>query len=101
MKRKRRLKLKIYALDIQVIDLNKLDEFTIYINYTRDLKYEQDPDYEYLRNLFRTVMADNKLDNDNRFDWIKVNEKNYNYSSNTTLHHNNIVLNNLQNNNQV
>ncbi len=77
-----------------------LDEFTTYVNYTRNLRYEQDPDYEYLRGLFKNVLITYKLENDNKYDWMKSHEKNYN-SSFSTLHPNNIVLNNLQHNNQV
>lgn len=70
-------------------------EFCTYINYTRNLLYEQDPDYEYLRGLFKTVMSNFKLDYDYKFDWVKTTDKHFN-SSYSTLHPAAIVLNNLK-----
>ncbi len=46
-------------------------EFSEYIIYTRNLGFEQDPDYNYLRGLFKTVMQKNKYENDFEFDWVK------------------------------
>ena len=45
-------------------------EFNIYITYCRNLAFEQEPDYSYLRGLFQKVASvyDYKLDNE--FDWM-------------------------------
>jgi hypothetical protein len=32
--------------------------------------FEQDPDYEYLKALFKQIMNSNGLSNDDDFDWI-------------------------------
>jgi len=73
MKRKRVQLLKNYVLDSQVIItiFNSIDEFTDYINYTRNLDFEQEPDYEYLRGLFRQVMTKFNLVQDFEYDWSK------------------------------
>jgi len=47
------------------------DELVEYINYTRTLQYEQDPDYDYLRQLFHKILKENGYENDFLFDWIK------------------------------
>ena len=47
------------------------NEFCTYVSYTRNLAFEQEPDYEYLRNLFRTVMNMNGYTHDFEFDWNK------------------------------
>jgi len=47
-------------------------EFEEYINYTRNLEYEQDPDYDYLRNLFLTVLKNYKYEFDYFYDWDQV-----------------------------
>ena len=48
-----------------------LDEFQQYMTYCRSLKFDQKPDYSYLRqlfkNLFYTVL---KLENDHNYDWV-------------------------------
>jgi len=46
-------------------------EFIQYINYTRNLGFEQDPDYDYIRGLFKKIMEDNALHYDYDFDWTK------------------------------
>ena len=48
-----------------------LEEFVEYVYYTRTLKYEEDPDYEYLKSLFLKVLKDNNYENDLNFDWSK------------------------------
>ena len=45
-------------------------EFSEYIKYCKNLAFEQDPNYEYLRNLFRKVLLDeNKQIKDLHFSW--------------------------------
>lgn len=53
-----------------------LAEFCQYIQYTRSLTFEQNPDYDYLRGLLRKVMENNKFPLDYDFDWnTKCKEK--------------------------
>jgi serine/threonine protein kinase len=44
-------------------------EFERYISYTRNLQYEQDPDYEMLKNLFLTVLRNEGYILDFYYDW--------------------------------
>jgi casein kinase 1 len=46
------------------------NEFVEYINYTRNLGFEQEPDYEYMKELFRKVMNAYNCENDGNFDWM-------------------------------
>jgi hypothetical protein len=46
-------------------------QFTDYINYTRHLAYEQEPDYDYLKNLFITTLNDEGFNIDCYYDWDK------------------------------
>ena len=42
----------------------------IYMTYIRSLKFEQKPDYKYLRSLFEDYMKENAMEIDeNQFDW--------------------------------
>jgi len=40
-----------------------------YINYTRNLGFEEDPNYDYLRGLFRKILESNNQQYDFIFDW--------------------------------
>ena len=51
-------------------------EFADYIRYCKNLAFEQDPDYEYLRNLFRRILLTSNQINDMKFSWLKVHGKN-------------------------
>jgi len=45
------------------------EEFCLYLNYCRNLKFEEKPDYNYLRKLFKDVMHRNGFENDYMYDW--------------------------------
>ena len=45
------------------------NEFEQYIKYTRNLKYEEDPDYNYLKNLFVNVLKKNNWVFNYYYDW--------------------------------
>ena len=45
------------------------EQFSNYINYSRNLEYEQDPDYNYLKNLFISVLNMYGFQIDCFYDW--------------------------------
>jgi casein kinase 1 len=47
---------------------------TTYINYTRNLGFEEDPNYDYLRGLFRKIMESHLQQFDFIFDWTKPDD---------------------------
>jgi casein kinase I family protein HRR25 len=44
-------------------------EFEEYVDYTRNLEYEQDPDYDFLKNLFYSILKEDKNNSENIYDW--------------------------------
>jgi len=44
-------------------------EFEEYVEYTRNLEYEKDPDYKYLKNLFNNILKEEKNNSENIYDW--------------------------------
>ena len=63
-------------------------EFKEYIKYTRNLEYEQDPDYDMLKNLFKEILSldKNNLDNLYTYDW-DIDNKNLNTITTSNTSH--------------
>ena len=68
------IKLKKINTPLDVLCKGYPAEFQNYLEYVRKLKFEECPNYEYLRSLFKTMMAKHKYEYDFNFDW-KINEK--------------------------
>ena len=75
------------------------EEFTNYVNYTRNLQYEQDPDYAFLKNLFVNVLKkeghviDCKTNENNTLNEGKYNQVNNANNTNNVLS----TMNNMDN----
>ena len=67
--------IKIYNmkknLNFEKFCKNMPKEIIIYMNYCRELEFEQKPNYDYLRSLFENVLKNNGYSNDLHFSWIK------------------------------
>lgn len=48
------------------------DEFRIYFEYCRALRFADKPDYSYLRRLFKDLALRNDIDYDGNFDWCML-----------------------------
>ncbi len=46
----------------------------MFIHYTRDLRFDDRPDYGFLKRLIKTIADKEKIELDNQFDWIKKQE---------------------------
>jgi casein kinase I family protein HRR25 len=68
-------------------------EFTQYIKYVKDLKFEENPDYNYLRGLFMNILIKYNLKNDLNFSWLKNEKKNRKTKKNDNMNNNNIIIN--------
>jgi hypothetical protein len=49
-------------------------EFATYLAYTRGLRFEEEPDYNYCRHLFQEAMRTHGYTFDLAFDWIEEEE---------------------------
>lgn len=49
------------------------EEFAIYLNYVRKLGFEEQPDYDFLRDLFSKVLTTIGESDDGMFDWLLLN----------------------------
>ena len=71
------------------------EEFTKYMDYIRKLEYEEDPDYNMLKNLFNTVLEKNKFQFDYYYDWdVRQTVIDYNYFTDKTKNEKNSENNN-------
>lgn len=50
-------------------------EFAMYINYTKGLRFDESPDYMYLRQLFRILFRTLNHQYDYTFDWTMLKQK--------------------------
>lgn len=50
-------------------------EFAMYLNYCRGLRFEEQPDYMYLRQLFRILFRTLNHQYDYTFDWTMLKQK--------------------------
>lgn len=59
-------------------------EFAMYLNYCRGLRFEEAPDYMYLRQLFRILFRTLNHQYDYTFDWTMLKQKAAHAASSTT-----------------
>jgi len=53
----------------EVLCRNLPMEFSSYMNYTKSLRFEDKPDYNYLRKLFKELFIKMNYDLDYMYDW--------------------------------
>lgn len=63
------------ATSVDVLCSGFPDEFAEYISYARSLRFDEQPDYNHLRKLFRTLFIRLKLNYDYQFDWSIRDDK--------------------------
>lgn len=71
-----KIKEKKISTTIEQLTRNSPEEFSKYLQYVRNLNFEEKPDYNYLRGLFRGLMQRNGFEDDGQFDWILKKEGN-------------------------
>lgn len=59
-------------------------EFAMYLNYCRGLRFEEAPDYMYLRQLFRILFRTLNFQYDYVFDWTMLKQKAASVANNST-----------------
>ena len=57
-------------------------EFCEYLKYVKSLKFEEEPNYKFLRELFINVLNKNNIKNDLIFSWLKYGQININNNNN-------------------
>ena len=71
--------MKFFVKDFLVFNLFEfLEEIQVFIHYTRDLRFDDRPDYGFLKRLIKTIAERDKVDFDYNFDWITKKSENVN-----------------------
>ena len=52
------------------------EEFAKYLQYCKNLNFEERPDYNFLRGLFRQLLENKGYSNDGMYDWVLKKEGN-------------------------
>ena len=66
---------KKMSIPVEVQCKNLPIEFSIYLNYCRALRFEDKPNYSYLRNLFLDLIDREGINYNYDFDWCHLNEE--------------------------
>ena len=70
-----RISEKKIATSVEVLCKGFPDEFAMYLNYSKNLRFDEAPDYIYLRTLFRTRFRQMNYIYDYVFDWTLLRQK--------------------------
>jgi len=66
---------KKMSTPVEVLCQGFPQEFTIYLNYARSLRFDDEPDYAYLRKLFQELFKRKGFTFDMVFDWNQIESK--------------------------
>lgn len=66
-----KIKQKKISTSVEALTLGLPEQFTSFLNYCKSLKFDEKPDYTYLKRIFKELMNKNGFDNDYQYDWIK------------------------------
>lgn len=62
----------IEGIENEAINLLCIEQFIKYFEYCRRLKFEEKPDYTYLKRMFKELFMKEGFEYDNVFDWILI-----------------------------
>lgn len=69
-----KIKEKKYQTTVEQLTRGHPEEFSKYVSYCRNMKFEEKPDYNFLRSLFKSIMQRMGYDYDGQYDWILKKE---------------------------
>ena len=64
-------------------------EYALFVNYTRELKFDEKPDYGYLKRLLRTIIDKEKFEIDYMYDWAVKKKSSHQKDSKDSKDNNN------------
>ena len=69
-KRRQEIRTKMEEVSLEELCFGLPKEFLTFMQYCRDMRYEETPDYNYLKRLFKEKLIKEGYQYDHIFDWI-------------------------------
>ncbi len=69
------IKDKKMQLSVEALCSGIPSEFAEFLKYCKNLRFEETPNYDYLRGLFKNIMTQNGFVNDNMFMWFLTKDQ--------------------------
>jgi hypothetical protein len=63
---------KKLATSVEALCKGFPSEFVTYLSYCRNLRFDEKPDYAYLKNLFKDLFVKSGFEYDNMYDWVQM-----------------------------
>ena len=63
---------KKLATSVEMLCKGLPSEFVTYLSYCRNLRFDEKPDYAYLKNLFKDLFVKSGFEYDNMYDWVQI-----------------------------
>ena len=67
---------KKVTVSVEVLCKGFPNEFATYLNYCRNLRFDEEPDYNYLRNIFTELFVRQGYELDYIYDWNIIGNQN-------------------------
>ena len=88
-------------MDLEILCRGLPKEVLEYMKYAKNLKFEQEPNYKYLKNLFQIILNKNKINIDNYIlSWLRKDNNHTLKKDHSTIINNNQINNNPKNKTQ-
>ena len=69
-----KIKEKKVQTTVEQLTMSVPEEFAKYLHYCRNLMFEEKPDYNYAKSLFKQMMNKNGYEYDAQYDWVLKKE---------------------------
>merc|ERR1712098_92194 len=78
------IRFKKIATSVESLCRGFPSEFATYLNYVRSLRFDDQPNYSYLRGIFRSLFINQGFEYDGEFDWLRKVPNNSSHRENHT-----------------
>jgi len=66
---------KKISTNIEILTKGLPEELATFLNFAREIRFDEKPDYAYVKNLFKKLMEREKIEIDFNFDWVQLKKQ--------------------------